>query len=1151
MKKRFSILLAMTIMTIAAMAQTVVVGKTSSDVYGKASTLKAAPRKAAEVRDENGIIVTPASGEEVTFNRTGGGVLLISGFGTSEGVQSGSSKFVFCDDGTVYWNHPLCDALEAQRFELTDTWVKGKLEGETITFEPGQPITCGTRPPYTKYVLYMCDLDESGAIPDATPVKDEPIVLKMSRAGKVIELQNSNKKHMLGVFSSTTGYSAGSHWDYWTSYTRDTTNEHDPAVTLPAGVSTTKYISNGYDATVVYDSDVQASYPIGNVTFSSQLGFDGDDVYLSNFSFYGIDCWIKGKRQTDGSIVFPKEQYILTTQNGSYDLYVYALPHGSTNAADACDLVLTYDAATKDYVSTQDLLINYEKMGSKIEKAECLENFRLVSYNDVAPAPIYSAPKGYRQVSYERHGKCYSSMNGWWDADQVPDYQIQIAYNPNGKDVYMLSPIGAAELDYWVKGTVEDDGKLHVPTHQWIQQDADYGDLRTGVFGIKWVNKNRVQYTYEWIPSIKEVTFSIDEDGFLTLDPLAADDQDGVMPPLYTYGMVRGTDEYSMAGLMDAYSIYVPIEGSETIIGEGEDPDQPVNPGGEDGDKIDISKLCPGEVHNSYGIITAPGTGTEYTYNRAGGNYAYVANDIEEGTQSGVIHLVETEDGYIFMQQPISTYSKAYAATAWIKGVKKDGQYIFPEGQVINYDAYWESALVVCMGEYDSTDGTFMPNHQRNIVFDITDDGNTLTLQNTSSVKPLALFYEDDDAWVGYGDFNTVLTYKSGGLIEEKVEPSWKAERLNYTLTAIDIDPIEGGFKGYNAVLAFEGDDVYLGNFSYWLDYYHDETGKYIWIKGKKRDDGSLFFPREQYLYSFEQMGETWDLFFYGCTEPVEGAFAPSDLVFTYDEANERYFAQQDILITFGRISTSIPRAEQLNGAVLVRDKNDGTRPYIIDEQPEGELRSYSRSGFAFEFINGGIYESNQSGKDIEFVFSPDGKTVFMHTPISGAITSNGINTADSWVAGTLDENGNIFVPLNQWISYDDELGYGARTGAFVYTEDDGTSGYLLVQNLIAFTFTFNPADGSYSLDRLEGIDYTTSSPRVIYGAYWTNDYAWTGLGDFDSVYTPNFPYTPEGEGIANVTIQRNDETYYDFQGRHARPDHGLYIKSGRKVMLR
>lgn len=1139
--KRITLILAMVMMACTAVAQQFVKAPVVTD-YHALRTLHKAPASKVEVKDDNGIITSPAEGEEVIFNRTGGGVLLLSGFSTSEGVQDGTSKFVFCDDGTVYWNHPLCDALESQHIELTDTWVKGKLEGETITFAPGQPISCGARPPYTPYVLYMGDFDANDLT--AYPVKDEPIVLKFTRGGKVLELQNSSKQHLLGVFSSSTGYSVGSHWDYQTSYTRDTTSEHDPAVTIPFGVSTTQFISNGYDSKVIYDSEVETSYPIGNVSFCSQLGFDGDDAYLSNFSFYGIDHWLKGKRQADGSIVFPKEQYILTTED-HYDLYVYALPHGSMNAADACDLVLTYDAAKGDYVTGQDLFINYEKMGDKLERVERIENFKLISFNDVADAPIYNAPKGYRQISYDCHGQFLASTMGWLNNGQEGT-TVDIAYNPNGNDVYLKSPC-ASVLDPWIKGSIEADGKIHFPTMQYIQKDPDYGSLRTGVFVRKWIYESRYQYTYEWDPSVKEVTFSVDEDGFLYLDPLFEDQKDGEMPPQYVYGFVRGTDEFSCSGYCEAYVIYTPIEGSETITGEGEDPDQPIVDPDED-EKVDISKICPGEQHNELGIITAPGTGNEFTYTRSGGNYTYVAYNTEEGTQSGVIHLVETEDGYIFMQQPLSTYSKAYAATAWIKGVKKDGQYIFPEGQAVNYDAYYDTPLVVCMGEYDSSDGTFVADHKRNIVFDISKDGKTLTLANTSNREPLGLFYEDDDAWVGYGDYNTVLTYKSGGLVEEKVEPSWKAERINYTLTAVDTDPVEGGFKGYNAILAFDAnDDVYLTNFCFWADYYNSDTNKYVWIKGKRRSDGSLFFPREQFLYTFEQAGEKFDLFFYGCTEPFEGAYSPSDLVFNYIAAEDKYVAEQDILLTWGRISTSIPRAEQLTNVVLTRDENEGTRPYIIEEQPEGTLYSYSRSGFAFNFINGNIYEADQSGKDIELVFSPDGKTVFMHTPISGAITSNGINTADSWVSGSVDEDGNLTIPLNQWISYDDEMGYGARTGAFVLVENGSTASYFLVPNLVAFTFTLDHSTGCYSLDRVEGIDYDARTPRLIYGAYWSNDYTWTGLGDFDSVYTPNFDY----DGIANVTNPGNTETYYDFQGRVARPERGLYIKGGRKMIIR
>lgn len=1134
--KRLHLWLTMAMMSLTTMAQSPTVVMPTVRSTQKPLALKAPAKKAiGEVCDDNGIIITPAAGEEFVFERTGGKVLYLSGFSTSEGVQRGTSKFVFCDDGTVYWNHPLSDALESQNVQLTDTWVRGKLEGETITFEPGQPISVSSRPPFPTYNLYMCDYDANETT--ANPVKNEPIVLQLTRAGKVMTLANSSKTHMLGAFSSSTGYSLGSHWDYETSFTRDTTSEHDGAVTLPAGVATAHFVSNGFDSEMVYDPDVEASYPIGNVSFSSQLGFDGDDVYLSNFSYFGIDHWIKGKRQANGDIVFPKEQYISTTKEDNYDLYVYALPHGSNNPAEACDLVLTYDAAKGDYISNLDLFINYERISTTLERAERIENFKLISFNDVAEAPIYDAPNGYRQVSYDCYGKLLASTMGWMNNGQE-GMTIDIAFNPNGNDVYIKGPC-AGILDAWVKGTIEADGKLHVPTMQYVQKSEEYGDLRTGVFVRKWVYESRQQYTYEWMPEVKEVTFTIDDEDFLYLDPLTPDAKEGEMPPTYTYGFVRGTDEFSWSGYCETEVVYTPIEGSEIIVDNEEKEDE--------AETIDISKLCEGEQHNELGIITAPGLGNEFTYSRAGGNYAPVKDDIVNSTQSGVIHIVETTDGYVFMQQPLSTYAKGYAATSWIKGVKREGEYVFPKGQAISYDVYYDTPLVLYMGAYDSSDGTFMPDKSVNIVYSISDDSKTLTLQNTSDAKPFALFYDDDDAWVGYGDFNTVLTYKSGGLVEEKVEPSWRAERLNYTLTAIDIDPIEGGFKGFNAVLAFENDDVYLGNFSYWLDYYHDETGKYIWIKGKKLADGSLLFPREQYLYSFEQMGENWDLFFYGCTEPFEGAYAPSDLVFTYNAATERYTAQQDILITFGRISTSIPRAEQLTGAVLFRDKNEGTRPYIIDEQPEGTLLSYSRSGFAFEFMNGGVYESRQDGKDIELVFSPDGKTVFMHTPISGAITSTGNNTADSWVAGTLDENGNIFMPLNQWISYDEELGYGARTGAFVYTEDEGTSGYMLVQNLIAFTFTLDRTTGAYSLDRLEGIDYTTEAPRVIYSAYWTNDYSWTGLGDFDSVYTPNFDYT----GIKTLETSSDNVTYYDFAGRRLQRPNGLTIKNGKKMIAK
>lgn len=1126
--KRFTLLFAIVLMACTAMAQQVIVPRARTAGAPKV-TLKAPLRK-AEVRDEHGVITAPAEGELKVYKRQGG-VLYPVGFNVSEGQQNGTVNVVFCNDGTVYMQHPLSETLDRTNGRLDpNVWIKGTLDGDLITF-PSQVIGYTSTFRCTVSIA-IGTMDVGGGVLRAIPDRSKDIVFSMQRGGRILELQGTDTNNVVGAFYDSDDDSYY-YWDYMTQLIYDTAGDHDPAVTPPAGLTYTSYIASGYDATEIYNAEVEASYSIGNVTFNASLGFDGNDAYLSNFSFYGLNHWIKGTRRADGSVVFPKEQYVATLDDQHYDLYVYALPHGSSSVADATDLVLTYDPVSHDYVSGQDLFISYEKMGSRLDKAECLENFRLVAFNDVHPEPIYDAPKGYRQVSYLRYGKCFTSMNGWWDAEQVPDYRIDIAYNPAGRDVYILSPLNAALMDTWIKGTIEDDGKLHVPTMQWIQHDPDYGDIRTGVFGIKWVNKSRYQYTYEWRPDIKEVTFSIDEDGFLTLDPLAADDKNGEMPPVYTYGFLRGTEEYSWCGLSDAYTIYTPIEGSEIIIGEGDVDPVP-------SDDLDISSLCPGEERNEFGIITAPGTGTEMTYTRSGGNYATVASHIDTGNQSGVCHLVETADGYVFMQQPLSTYSKAYAATSWVKGVKRDGQYIFPKGQAISYDSYWESALVLYMGKYVESDGTFEPNLADDIVFSIDTEAKTLTLQNTTNVNPLALFYADDHAWVGYADFRTVLTYKSGGLVEEKVEPSWKAERLSYTLTAADI---EQGPVGYNAILAFDADDtVYLGNFSFWLDYQHETEGTYVWIKGKRLADGSLFFPREQYLYTYNEAGKPYDLFFYGCTTPVEGAYAPSDLTFTYNAAADIYVAEQDILLTWGRIGTSIPRAEQLNGAVLTRDQHDGTRPYIITEQPEGTLYSYSRSGFAFGFDNStGMIYSEPQEDNVELVFSDDGKYVYMHCPISKTLL-------DSWVSGTVDADGNLHFPLFQWIDYNDDFQYGVRTAACVLVEQGNAFSYYMVPNLVEMSFTLNHATGAYSLDRIDGIDYSTEAPRLIYGCYWTNDNSWTGFGDFDSVYTPNFPW--DGTGVAHIAAPQLATTYYDFQGRPARPESkGLLIAGGRKVM--
>lgn len=1136
--KRIPLMLVMALLSLTAAAQSVV--PFSRPVHPR--VVAKAPAKVAEQRNEDGIIITPASGVEKTFKREGK-VLTLSGFDTNEGFQYGESKFVFCEDGTVYWNHPLCDALEATRLDiLTDTWVKGTLDGETITFPAGQKISTRSTPPFSQYVLYMCDLDETSTPPDAVPVKDEPIVLELTRGGKVMTLKNSSRTHMMGGFNASSGYSISAHWDYDLTFIQDTSDEHAPAVTLPAGVTAKDYVIGNHDVKLNY-----------NGALRGKIAINGNDAYLGNFSFYGKGCWLKGTKQADGSLVFPKGQFISNTildNSGiGYDLYVYGIAKGKQNVTDLCDLVYNYDATTGRYVAAQDLIVNIEEVNNAIDYAERLTDIICYDYPLLNDEPIYTVPGGYRVVTYDCHGQLLNANDGgWWAAGQE-GLQMKVAWAPDGKNVLMNGPLTWVLPDSWIKGTVEADGKLHVPTMQMVQNDEDMGQMWTGVFRYQPVDYS---YTYYPAPDIQEVVFDIDnEDGYLSLQPFSADEVEGKTPSMYIYGFYAGSDEFLWRGLGDAYTVYTPVEGSEYISGD-EPGDEPGT--GPDDDAIDISKLCSGEVRNEYGIITTPGKGTEYTFNRSGSNYAYVNGDIDEGTQSGILHLVETTDGYVFMQKPLSTYSKAYAANSWIKGVKRENEYIFPEGQPINYDAFYDANLVVCMGEYDSTDGTFIPNHKQNIVFAISEDSKTLTLQNTTNAKPVALFYADDDAWVGYGDYRTVLTFNSEGLVEEKTEPSWKAKKLNYILAGFDR---EEGFKGYNAVLAFEDDDVFLANFSFWTDYYHEDSHKYVWIKGKKRADGSLYFPREQFLYTLDQAGQSYDLFFYGVTETISGGgFSPCDLIFTYNEATKTYEAQQEILLTWGRITTSLPRAEQIEKAKLYEDPDNGSMPFIIKDRPEGNLFTFARSGFAFSNSGGMIYQDRQDGDEIEMVFTLDGRYVFMHNPVSKAAGSG--SPFDAWVSGIVDSNNNLYIPMEQLLGYNTDYEDGLRTGACVLVEDGQSKAYRYTNSIQAMTFSFDPYNISFKLDRIDGINYNNADePRLIYGCFWTNDYEWAGVGDFDSVYTPLFDTTDfdgfaSSTGITSTTAPvRTSNTYYDFAGRQTRATKGsMVIKDGKKMLI-
>jgi hypothetical protein len=118
--------------------------------------------------------------------------------------------------------------------------------------------------------------------------------------------------------------------------------------------------------------------------------------------------------------------------------------------------------------------------------------------------------------------------------------------------------------------------------------------------------------------------------------------------------------------------------------------------------------------------------------------------------------------------------------------------------------------------------------------------------------------------------------------------------------------------------------------------------------------------------------------------------------------------------------------------------------PTIISEQPEGDLIIYNRYGGYIANSFFGVMNGELDGK-VSVVFAEDGKA-YIQNPLWYH------DSYGSWVEGTYDEaTGIISVPLGQYLSWNDENGYGVQLGWGETTveqngvdEETGEPNYLL-----------------------------------------------------------------------------------------------------------
>lgn len=134
-------------------------------------------------------------------------------------------------------------------------------------------------------------------------------------------------------------------------------------VTVPDGVTWQNYTMTA------------TNFRTGRITHPTRLAFDGDDVYMADFSNVAIQTQTCAKgRRVGNTITFPQEQF-LVSYSGTHDMYLYGATYYLGDAdVRLSELTFTYDPMTDTYTGSQGLLVSDGKFRETGNFSEFLQD---------------------------------------------------------------------------------------------------------------------------------------------------------------------------------------------------------------------------------------------------------------------------------------------------------------------------------------------------------------------------------------------------------------------------------------------------------------------------------------------------------------------------------------------------------------------------------------------------------------------------------------------------------------------------------------------------------------------------------------------------------------------------------------------------------
>ena len=233
-------------------------------------------------------------------------------------------------------------------------------------------------------------------------------------------------------------------------------------------------------------------------------------------------------------------------------------------------------------------------------------------------------------------------------------------------------------------------------------------------------------------------------------------------------------------------------------------------------------------------------------------------------------------------------------------------------------------------------------------------------------------------------------------------------------------------FKGVEVKVVTDGTDMYIQGIN--KDYLPE-----AWVKGTI-EGTTATFPTGQYFGAFEYEGEPYDMYFVGYGDDIE------DVVFDYDAENGVLTATDQYIVINGK-RNEVSYYDYFVDAVISK-----TAPAEPVEVPEG----LETEGYAFK----AMVSLDEYGAELE---EPEAYSYQMQVGFDGNdayFKGLSDNTADMWLKATKNEEGKYVIPANQYMGQLDV--WGMYFFDYYFTAVDAEDNMVdIVLNYDAETNTF------------------------------------------------------------------------------------------------